>query len=219
MCIPLFIIYIFLQSTINNMLKRVNHQIRPWIFTRRPTPSLNYAKYQFSPWICQTSIKKVPPPCMLCCLVHVARRKPRVQGLIWLNWKKLSFHFSVYFFCFSHFAPALPIHPSSHFRTSKTSLTLLLPAKTSSIFTPPKSPPSPAILTFLKFVCLAVIKGNTFPVVYQVFVFVFTLFLSVFLFWSCCLFCFCECWCPPCSLFVFVAFLRQLFSRINLISD
>ena len=141
----------------------VNHQIRPWIFTRRPTPSLNYAKYQLSPWICQPSIKKVPlsecsvshaelSPCMLCCLVRVARRKPRVQGLIWLNWKKLSFHFSVYFLFFFHFAPALPISPSSHFRTSKTSLTLL-PAKTSSIFTPPKSSSSPAILTFLKFGC------------------------------------------------------------------
>jgi len=72
-------------------------------------PSIIYAKYLLSPWICQTSIKKVPPskcsvrhtdmsPCMLCCLVHVARRKPRVQGLIWLNWKRLSFNFSVYFF-------------------------------------------------------------------------------------------------------------------------
>jgi len=204
-------------------------------FHASANPSFNYAKYQLSPWICQTSIKKVPPskcsvshaelsPCMLCCLVRVARRKPRVQGLIWLNWKKLSFHFSVYFFCFSHFAPALPIPPSSHFRTSKTSLTLLLSAKTSSIFTPPKSSSSPAIMMFLKFVCLAVIKGNTFLVVYQVFVFVFTLFLSVFLcfrfkFWSCCLFCFCDRWCSPCSLFVFVAFLRQLLSRINLISD
>jgi len=104
----------------------VNHQIRPWIFTGRPNSSLNYAKYQLSPWICQTPIKKVPPPkcfvshanlssCMLCCLVHVARRKPHVQGLIWLNWKKFSFHFSVYFSCFSHFAHPLPIPLSSHF--------------------------------------------------------------------------------------------------------
>jgi len=108
----------------------VNHQIRPWIFTRRPTSSLNYAKYQLSPWICQTPIKKVHPskcsvshadlsPCMLCCLVHVARRKPRVQGLIWLNWKKLSFNLSVYFFSSAflilplHY-PYLLLHISKH---------------------------------------------------------------------------------------------------------
>ena len=141
----------------------------------------------------KTSIKKVHSskcyvshvdlsPCMLCCLVHVARRKPRVQGLIWLNWEKFNFHFSVFF-------PAFPILPLHYpylllhiWETSKTSLTLLLPAKTFSILTPPKSSSSPAILTFLKFLCSAVIKGNTFPVVYQDSVFVFTLFLSVFSF-------------------------------------
>ena len=35
------------------------------------------------------------------------------------------------------------------------------------LLTPPKSSSSPTILTFLKFLCSAVIKGNTFPVVYQ----------------------------------------------------
>ena len=165
----------------------MNHQIRPWIFTGRPNSSLNYAQYQLSPWICQTSIKKVPPskcsvshadlsPYMLCCLVHVARRKPRVQGLIWLNWKIFSFHFSVYFFhlLFS-FCPCITHTSFFTFQseTSKTSLTILTPLKSSS---------SPAILTFLKFLCSAVIKGNAFPVVYQDSVFVFTLFLSVFSF-------------------------------------
>lgn len=41
---------------------------------------------------------------MLCCPVRVARTKPRVQGLIWLNW-------NVYFF------PAFPILPL-HYHTS-----------------------------------------------------------------------------------------------------
>jgi len=116
-----------LHSIYITIFKRVNHQIHPWIFKGRPNSSLNYAKYQLSSWICQMSIKKVPPskwyvshanlsPCMLCCLVHVARRKPRFQGLIWLNWKKVQFSlFSFFFFYFSHFAPALPIPPSSHF--------------------------------------------------------------------------------------------------------
>ena len=61
-----------------------------------------------------------------------------------------------------------------HSETSKTSLTLLLPAKTFSILTPPKSSSFPTILTFLKFLCSVVVKGNVSPVVYQVFVFVFT---------------------------------------------
>ena len=104
--------------------KRVNHQIRPWIFTGRPNSSLNYAKYQLSPWIYQTFIKKVPPskcsvshvdlsPCMLCCLVHVARRKPRVQGLIWSNWKWFSLHFLVYFFLLFPFCPCITHNSSS----------------------------------------------------------------------------------------------------------
>jgi len=59
-------------------------------------------------------------------------------------------------------------------------MTLLLPAKTFSILTLPKSSSSLTILTFLKFLYSAVIKGNVFHVVYQVYVFVFTLFLSVF---------------------------------------
>ena len=71
------------------------------------------------------------------------------------------------FSCFSHFAPALPYLLLHISETSKTSLTLLLPAKTFSILTPPKSSSSLAILTFLKFLCSAVIKGNAFPVVYQ----------------------------------------------------
>jgi len=106
---------------------RVNHQIRPWIFTGRSNSSLNYAKYQFSPWIWQTSIKKVPPfkcsvshvdlsPYMLCCLVHVAKRKPRVQWLIWWIVEKFQFSlFCLIFLCYSNFAHVLPIRHSSHF--------------------------------------------------------------------------------------------------------
>jgi len=124
----------------------VNHQIRPWIFMGRPNLSLNYVKYQLSPWICQTSIKKVPPskcsishadlsPCMLCCLVHVAKRKPRVQGLIWLIVKK--FQFSLFSFIF-YVIPILSLYYSylllhiSLRNIKKTSLTLLLPVKLSS---------------------------------------------------------------------------------------
>jgi len=175
------------------MLKyEMNHQIRPWIFTSRPNSFLNYAKYQLSPWICQTSIKKVPPSkcsvshvdllsSMFCCLVHVVRRKPHVQGLIWLNWKKFNFHFSVYFFLLFSFCTCITHTSFFTFQseTSKTSLTRLLPAKTFFILTPPKSSSSPAILTFLKFLCSAVIKGNAFPVDYQLSVFVFTLIKHV----------------------------------------
>jgi len=105
---------------------RVNHQIRPWIFTGRSNSSLNYAKYQLSPWICQTSIKKVSPskcsvshadlsPCMRCCLVHVAKRKPHVQGLIWWIVEKFQFSLFSYFLCYFNFALVLLIPPSSHF--------------------------------------------------------------------------------------------------------
>ena len=169
----------------------MNHQICPWIFMGRPNSSLNYAKYQCSPWICQTSIKKVPPskcsvshadlsPCMLCCLIHVARRKPRVQGLIWLIWGKSNFHFSVNFFCFSHFAPTLPIPPSSHFtqKHHKCPWPFSFPLKLS-----PFSPFKIIIISddshVLKFLCSTMVNGNAFPVVYQVFVFVFTLFYQV----------------------------------------
>ena len=107
-CLPLHIIY---ASNVG----RVNHQIHPWIFMERSNLSLN----QLSLWIRQTSIKKVTlskcsvshvdlSPCTLCALVHVARRKPRVQGLIWLNWKKFSFHFFS-LFIFSAF-PIFPLH-------------------------------------------------------------------------------------------------------------
>ena len=154
-------------------LSCVNYQIRPWIFTGWRNSSLNYAKYQLSPWICQTSIKKVHlskcsvshaylSHCMLCCLVHMARRKSRVQGLIWLNWKKFSFHFSVFFFfCFSHFCPCITHTSFFTFQseTPKMSLALFLPAKTFSILTPPKSSSSPTILTFMKFLCSAVIEN------------------------------------------------------------
>jgi len=156
-------------------LFRVNDQIRPWIFTRRSISFLNYTKYQLSLWICQTSIKKVPPskcsvshadlsPCMLCCLVRVARRKP---GTDLIELEKVEFSLFSFFFCFSHFAPALPYLLLHISETSKTSLTLLLSAKTFSILTPPKSSSSPTILTFLKFLCSVVIKCNAFPVVYQ----------------------------------------------------
>jgi len=144
----------------------VNHQIRSWIFTDRPNSSLNYT-YQLSSWICLTFIKKVPPskcsishanllPCMLCCLVHVAKRKPRVQGLIW--WIVEKFQFSLFsFFMLFQFCPCITRTSFLTFisKTSKTSLTLLLLAKTFSILTSLKSSSSPAILTFFKLLCSA----------------------------------------------------------------
>ena len=62
-------------------------------FVRRPSK-------RSPPSNCSVSHAELSPS-MLCCPVRVARTKPRVQGLIWLNW-------NVYFFsfCFSHFAPA-----------------------------------------------------------------------------------------------------------------
>jgi len=129
-------------ENINGIQLWVNHQIRPWIFTGRPNSSFNYAKYQLSPLamlICcpACSISDADLlPCMLCCLIHVARRKPRVQGLIWLNWKKIKFLlFSFFFFLLFPFCPCIT-HTSFltfHSETSKTSLILLLPAKTFSI--------------------------------------------------------------------------------------
>jgi len=169
----------------------VNHQIRLWIFMGRPNSSLNYAKYQLNPWICQTSIKNVSPskcsvshvdmsPYMLCCLVHVAKRKPRVQGLIWWKWKIFSFHF--YFFMLFQFCPCIThtFFLIFHSETSKTSLTLLLPAKIFFILTSAKSSSSPVILMFFMFLCSVVVKGTTFPLVYQVSMFVFTLFFVRF---------------------------------------
>ena len=88
----------------------VNHQIRPWIFTRRPTPSLNYAKYQLSPWICQTSIKKVPPS--KCSISHAVlsctrgKKEATCSGTNLIKLKKV-----VEFSLFSLFFSAFPIFP------------------------------------------------------------------------------------------------------------
>ena len=84
-------------------------------------------KYQFHPWISLTSIKMVPPskrsvsdaelaPCMLCCPVHVSKRKPRVQGLNWWKRKKFIFHFSnAIFYAFSFLPLFDPYLPPSYF--------------------------------------------------------------------------------------------------------
>jgi len=89
------------------------------------------------------------------------KKEATCSGTNLIELEKVEFSlFSLFFFCFSHFALALPYLLLHISETSKTSLTLLLPAKTFSILTPPKSSSSLAILTF-------VIKGNTFPVVYQ----------------------------------------------------
>jgi len=54
--------------------------------------------------------------------------------------------FKFNFSCFSKFTPLLsiPFHPHISVRASKISLTFLLPAKTFTIFTSPKSLSSPA---------------------------------------------------------------------------
>ena len=105
-----------------NMLSWVNHQLRPWLFMNRPKASPNYAKYQSSPWILQTSINLVPPSdlsvsgdevsfCMLWCVVHVSSSQPRVQGPFWLKNNKFHFNFSLSFFLlFFQFYPSLIIH-------------------------------------------------------------------------------------------------------------
>jgi len=81
------------------------------------------------------SIKMVPPskrsvsdaelaPYMLCCLVHVSKKKPHVQGLNWWKRKKSSFHFSNAIFSafpfLSLFYPYLP--PSNFSQTHQNSL-------------------------------------------------------------------------------------------------
>ena len=108
---------------------RVNHQLRLWICKHQPKSSPTFAKYQFRPWISLTSIKMVPPSkiyvsdaelthYMLCCHVHVSKRKPRVQGLNWWKRKKFSFHFSnTIFSAFPYlplFYPYLPPSDFSH---------------------------------------------------------------------------------------------------------
>jgi len=68
------------------------------------------------------------------------------------------FTFQYNFFMLFQFYPCI-IHTSFltfHPETSKTSLTLLLPAKTFFILASPKSSSSPAILKVLKFLCSAV---------------------------------------------------------------
>jgi len=143
----------------------MNHQLRSWICMHQSKSSPNFVIYQFRSWISLTSIKMVPPfkrsvsnaklaPCMLCCHVHVSKRKPRVQGINWWKRKKFSFHFSnAIFFCFSIFTLvlSLPSTLRSQSHPSKQSLTFLLPAKTFITFSSRKSSSSSAINSgFLK---------------------------------------------------------------------
>ena len=123
----------------------MNHQLRPWIFKHRPKPSPNFTKYQFYPWISLTSIKMVPPskrsvsdaeltPCMLCCHVHVSKRKSRVHWLNWWKRKKFNFHFSNAIFSSFPFLPLLSLPSTLRFQSypSKQSLPFSFPLKHSS---------------------------------------------------------------------------------------
>ena len=136
----------------------MNHQFRLWICKHRSKSSLNFAKYQFRPWISLTSIKMVSPskrsvsdaeltPCMLCCPVHVSKRKSCVQGLNWWKRKTFSFHFSNAIFSAFPFLPVFSLPSSLRCQSypSKQSPTFLLPAKTFITFSSPKSSSSPTI--------------------------------------------------------------------------
>jgi len=114
----------------------VNHQLRPWICTNRPNSFPNLMKYKISPWICQTSIKMVPPSkCSATCCValytcqqgsHVY--KDQFDG----NDENFSFHFTTSIFSIFPVLPLFyPYLPPSDFTllTSNTSLTFLLHAK------------------------------------------------------------------------------------------
>jgi len=55
---------------------------------------------------------------MLCCLVHVSTRMPRVQGPIW--WKRWKFQFSLFnfnFLSFSSFTPLLSLPSTLRFHS------------------------------------------------------------------------------------------------------
>jgi len=62
-------------------------------------------------------------PCMLCCPVHVSKRKPRVQGLNWWKRKNSVFNFQIQFFLLFHFYPCfiLTFPPSDFSHTHQNS--------------------------------------------------------------------------------------------------